>query len=255
LGGEHARTGKPIVYTSADSVLQVAAHEEVIPLPELYRICAEMRAALVGDYAVGRVIARPFVGAAGAYRRDNEGRRDWALQPPGATALDAITGAGLPVRGVGKIIDIFAGRGITSNLHTLNNEGAVAETLALLRQPERGLIFANLIEFDMVYGHRKDPRGYADSLAAFDARLPEILGLLGPEDALLITGDHGVDPSPVIAHTDHTREYVPLLAQGYRLPAGSDIGIRSSFADLGATVLDLFGLPPLPAGISFAAGA
>ena len=255
LGDEHVRTGKPIVYTSADSVLQVAAHEEVIPLPELYRICEETRAALTGDYAVGRVIARPFVGPRGAYTRDNEGRRDWALQPPGPTALDTITAVGLPVRGVGKIIDIFAGRGITSNLHALNNEGAITETLHLLRQAERGLIFANLIEFDMVYGHRKDPRGYANSLAAFDAALPAILGLLGPEDALFITGDHGVDPSPVIAHTDHTREYVPLLAQGYRLPAGTNIGTRSTFADLGATVLDLFGLPPLPVGLSFAAGA
>ncbi len=253
LGYRHVRTGKPIVYTSADSVLQVAAHEDVIPLPELYRICEEMRGALTGDYAVGRVIARPFVGKRGAYTRDNEGRRDWALQPPGITALDVLTSAGLPVRGVGKISDIFAGRGITSNLHALNNAGAIAETLNLLRQDEQGLIFVNLIEFDMVYGHRKDPRGYADALAAFDTMLPEILALLGPEDALFITGDHGVDPSSVVAHTDHTREFVPLLAQGYRLPPNTDIGTRAGFVDLGATILDLFDLPPLPMGTSFAA--
>ena len=233
LGDEHLRTGKPIVYTSADSVFQVAAHEEVIPLPELYRICEAMRAALTGPHAVGRVIARPFLGVSGGYYRDNEGRHDWALLPPEETALDVLVAHGIPVRGVGKIADIFAGRGVTSNNHALNNEGGIAATLALLREPGRGLIFTNLIEFDMVYGHRKDPQGYADALARFDSVVPEILNLLGPEDALLITGDHGVDPSPVIAHTDHTREYVPLLGYGYRLPAGAAIGTRPTFADLG----------------------
>jgi len=251
LGGEHMRTGSPIVYTSADSVFQIAAHEDVVPLAELYRICTEMRAALTGEHEVGRVIARPFVGPSGAYARDNEGRRDWALLPPRETALDVIVAAGMPVRGVGKIQDIFAGRGITSNVHVLNNAGAIEATLALLRRPERGLIFSNLIEFDMVYGHRKNPRGYADALATFDAILPELLGLLGPQDALLITGDHGVDPTT--PGTDHTREFVPLLASGYRLPAGTNIGTRSTFADLGATILDLFALPPLPTGTSFAA--
>jgi len=251
LGDEHVRTGKPIIYTSADSVFQIAAHEDVVPLAELYRICTEMRAALTGEHEVGRVIARPFVGPSGAYARDNEGRRDWALLPPRETALDVIVAAGMPVRGVGKIQDIFAGRGITSNVHALNNAGAIEATLALLRRPERGLIFSNLIEFDMVYGHRKNPRGYADALATFDAILPELLGLLGPQDALLITGDHGVDPTT--PGTDHTREFVPLLASGYRLPAGTNIGTRSTFADLGATILDLFALPPLPTGTSFAA--
>jgi phosphopentomutase len=251
LGDEHVRTGKPIVYTSADSVIQIAVHEDVIPLEELYRICAETRAALTGQHAVGRVIARPFVGAAGAYTRDNEGRHDWATLPPRETALDVITAAGMPVRGVGKIEDIFAGRGITSNQHALNNAEATRDMLALLRRPEHGLLFVNLIEFDMVYGHRKDPRGYMRALAAFDAGLPEILSLLGPEDALLITGDHGVDPTT--PGTDHTREFVPLLGHGYRLPAGTDIGIRDTFADLGATVLDLFGMPPLHTGESFAA--
>ncbi len=251
LGDEHVRTGKPIVYTSADSVLQIAVHESVMPLPELYRVCAEMRAALTGRHAVGRVIARPFVGSSGAYTRDNEGRHDWALQAPGDTALDLIVQAGLPVRGVGKIQDIFAGRGITSNQHALNNAGATAETLALLRQPERGMIFTNLIEFDMVYGHRKNSQGYADALAAFDAALPEILALLGPRDALFITGDHGVDPTT--PGTDHTREFVPLLAYGYRLPTGTSIGTRETFADLGATIVDLFDLSPLHTGTSFAA--
>lgn len=253
LGDEHVRTGKPIVYTSADSVFQVAAHEEVIPLPELYRICAEMRAALVGEHAVGRVIARPFLGSAGDYRRDNEGRHDWALEPPGETVLDRIVAAGLPVRGVGKIGDIFAGRGITTNTHALNNAGAIQATHDLLRGPERGLIFANLIEFDMVFGHRKDPRGYAEALARFDEALPALQAQIGPDDALIITGDHGVDPSSVIPHTDHTREDVPLLAYGMRLPAGLDAGTRPTFADLGATVLDLLGLPPLGVGTSFAA--
>lgn len=250
LGDEHVRTGKPIVYTSADSVLQVAAHEDVIALPELYRICEEMRAVLTGPHAVGRVIARPFVGSSGHYRRDNEGRRDWALLPPRETVLDRITAAGIPVRGVGKIADIFAGRGVTSNEHALNNEGAIAATLALLHAPERDMVFSNMIEFDMLYGHRKDPQGYADALARFDAVLPEMLQLLGPDDALFITGDHGVDPTT--PGTDHTREYVPLLGHGFRLPPNTDIGTRSSFADLGATVLDLFGLPPLETGRSFA---
>jgi phosphopentomutase len=252
LGDEHVRTGKLILYTSADSVLQIAAHEDLVPLQEQYRICTEMRAALTGEHAtLGRVIARPFVGTSGAYTRDNEGRRDWALLPPKETALDVITAAGMPVRGVGKIQDIFAGRSITSNQHALNNAEATADTLALLRQPEHGLIFTNLIEFDMVYGHRKNAQGYADALATFDAVLPEILGLIGPRDALFITGDHGVDPTT--PGTDHTREFVPLLAHGYRLPPGTAIGIRSTFADLGATILDLFGLPPLHTGTSFAA--
>ena len=252
LGDEHVRTGKAIVYTSADSVFQIAAHEEVMPLPELYRVCAEMRAALTGRHAVGRVIARPFIGHSGAYARDNEGRHDWALQAPKDTALDVLVRAGLPVRGVGKIQDIFAGRSITSNQHALNNAGATAETLALLRQPEHGMIFTNLIEFDMVYGHRKNSQGYADALAAFDDALPEILGLLGPRDALFITGDHGVDPTT--PGTDHTREFVPLLASGYRMPAGTSIGTRKTFADLGATIVDLFDLPPLHTGTSFATG-
>jgi phosphopentomutase len=250
LGDKHVRTGKPIVYTSADSVLQVAAHEDVIALDELYRICAGMREALAGEHAVGRVIARPFLGSSGAYYRDNEGRHDWALQPPREMALDRITTAGIPVRGVGKIADIFAGRGVTSNQHALNNAGATIDMLRLLQSPEHGMIFSNLIEFDMVYGHRNDARGYADALIAFDNALPEILSLLGPEDALLITGDHGVDPTT--AGTDHSREYVPLLGYGYQLPAGTAIGTRPTFADLGETILDLFGLPPLGVGTSFA---
>lgn len=253
LGDEHLRTGKPIVYTSADSVLQVAAHEAVLPLAELHRICADLRAALAPPHAVGRVIARPFLGSSGRYYRDNEGRRDWALLPPEETALDRITAAGIPVHAVGKIADIFAGRGITSSVHALNNERATQATIELLGLDERSLIFSNLIEFDMVYGHRKDPVGYAAALERFDAALPAILGLLGPRDALLLTGDHGVDPTEQVRHTDHTREYVPLIGTGYRLPAGTNIGTRPTFADLGATILDLFDLASMPSGTSFAA--
>jgi len=249
-GDEHVRTGKPIVYTSADSVLQVAAHEEVVPLPELYRVCEAARALLTGPHAVGRVIARPFVGASGRYTRDNEARRDWALEPPGPHLLDLAVAAGLAVDGVGKIADIFAGRSVTSSNHALNNAEAIAATLDTLRRSNRGILFSNLIEFDMVYGHRKDPRGYAAALRQFDDALPSILAALGPRDALFITGDHGVDPTG--PGTDHTREYVPLLVAGAPVRPGVDLGTRATFADLGATVADLLALPPLPAGASFA---
>lgn len=249
-GDEHVRTGKPIVYTSADSVLQVAAHEEVVPLLELYRICEAARALLTGPHAVGRVIARPFVGASGRYTRDNEARRDWALEPPGPHLLDLAVAAGLAVDGVGKIADIFAGRSVTSSNHALNNAEAIAATLDTLRRSNRGILFSNLIEFDMVYGHRKDPRGYAAALRHFDDALPSIFAALGPRDALFITGDHGVDPTG--PGTDHTREYVPLLVAGAPVRPGVDLGTRATFADLGATVADLLTLPPLLAGASFA---
>ncbi len=249
LGDEHVRTGKLIVYTSADSVLQIAAHEEVVPLPELYRVCEGARALLQGPHAVGRVIARPFVGAAGAYTRDNEARRDWALPPPRGHLLDLAVEAGLEVRGIGKIQDIFAGRSVTSSAHVLNNPDGIAATRDALRAPGRGIIFTNLIEFDMIYGHRKDPHGYARALRAFDDALPTILGAMSPRDVLFITGDHGVDP--VGPGTDHTREYVPLLVVGERVRP-VDLGTRATFADLGATVAALLGLPPLSAGTSFA---
>ncbi len=250
LGDEHVRSGKLIVYTSADSVFQIAAHEDVVPLPELYRICELARELLRGEHAVGRVIARPFVGTSGHYTRDNEARRDWALQPPTPHLLDLAVGAGLEVQGIGKIEDIFAGRSVTSSLHALNNEEAITATLAALRRPSRGIIFSNLIEFDMVYGHRKDPHGYARALRQFDDALPDLRAAMGAGDVLFITGDHGVDPTG--PGTDHTREYVPLLVAGRRVRPGVDLGTRGSFADLGATVAELLGLPPLENGTSFA---
>jgi phosphopentomutase len=250
LGDEHVRTGNLIVYTSADSVFQIAAHEDVVPLPELYRICELTREILRGEHAVGRVIARPFTGASGHYTRDNEARRDWALAPPAPHLLDLAAGAGLEVQGVGKIAHIFAGRSVTSASHALNNDAAIAATVELLRRPTRGIIFSNLIEFDMVYGHRKDPHGYARALRRFDDALPSLQEAMGPSDVLFITGDHGVDPTG--PGTDHTREYVPLLVAGRMVRARTDLGTRATFADLGATVAELLGLPPLEAGTSFA---
>lgn len=250
LGDEHVRSGKLIIYTSADSVFQIAAHEEMVPLPELYRVCELARELLQGEHAVGRVIARPFVGTSGHYTRDNEARRDWALSPPAPHLLDLAVGAGLDVHGVGKISDIFAGRSVSSSLHALNNAEAIAATLDLLRRPSRGLIFSNLIEFDMVYGHRKDPHGYAAALRQFDDALPALHDALGAGDVLFITGDHGVDPCG--PGTDHTREYVPLLVAGRSVRAGVNLGTRASFADLGATIAELLHLPPLVAGTSFA---
>jgi phosphopentomutase len=250
LGDEHVRTGKLIVYTSADSVFQIAAHEDVVPLPELYRICELAREILSGEHAVGRVIARPFTGTSGHYTRDNEARRDWALAPPGPHLLDLAAGARLEVQGVGKIEHIFAGRSVTSASHALNNDAAIAATVELLRRPTRGIIFSNLIEFDMVYGHRKDPHGYARALRRFDDALPSLQEAMRASDVLFITGDHGVDPTG--PGTDHTREYVPVLVAGRMVRAGTDLGTRATFADLGATVAELLGLPPLEAGTSFA---
>ncbi len=250
LGDEHRRTGKWIVYTSADSVFQLAAHEETVPLDELYRACEAARAMLTGQHAVVRVIARPFLGQSGAYHRDNEARHDWALAPPDTTLLDHLVQAGLPVYGVGKISDIFGGRGVTTNEHALNNAGALQATLRLLETAEQGLIFSNLIEYDMVYGHRNDPFGYAGALRQFDDHLPEIYARMRPGDALFITGDHGCDPTT--PGTDHTRERVPLLACGAPLRGGVDLGTRDSFADLGATIADLLGVHRPPYGQSFA---
>jgi phosphopentomutase len=250
LGDEHRRTGKWIVYTSADSVFQVAAHEETVPLDELYGACTAARAMLRGEHEVGRVIARPFVGESGAYVRDNEARRDWALVPPDVTVLDRLVERGLPVHGVGKIADIFGGRGITSSNHALNNAGALEVTLGLLETAEHGLIFSNLIEYDMIYGHRNDPAGYARALREFDDHLPAIYARMRPGDVVLITGDHGCDPA--YPGTDHTRERVPLLAWGPRARPGVDIGTRASFADLGATIADLLDVPHAAHGDSFA---
>jgi phosphopentomutase len=246
LGAEHLRTGKPIVYTSADSVFQVAAHEEVIPVAELYEICATARAQLDGEHRVARVIARPFVGSGPDGFRRTAGRRDYALPPPRPTALDLLVEAGLRTFGVGKIHDIFAGRGLTGWVKSADNADGIDQTLAAMHDRAGELIFTNLVDFDTDYGHRRDVAGYAAALEAFDAALPRLLGALGPRDCLVLTADHGTDPG--FRGTDHTRERVPLLVCS-RHPA-QDLGTRKSYADLGQTVLDNFGLRA-EAGTSF----
>lgn len=248
LGAEHLRTGKLIVYTSADSVFQVAAHEGVVPVDELYHICQIARDLLAGEHAVGRVIARPFVGQPGSFTR-TERRKDFSLEPPVDTILDVLKAAGLAVMGVGKIEDIFAQRGLTGSLHTGNNMAGVEAILEFLDEPDRGLIFANLVDFDMLYGHRNNPRGYADALEAFDRRLPEILGKMGPEDILIITADHGNDPTT--PGTDHTRERTPILLAGKLVKPNVHLGTRGSFADVAATIADLLGVAWSGAGESF----
>jgi phosphopentomutase len=249
LGQEHMRTGYPIVYTSADSVFQVAAHEEIIPVEELYRICGIAREMLDGEHAVGRVIARPFVGQPGAFTR-TERRKDFSLLPPKPTILDRVKEAGLEVMGVGKIEDIFAHRGLTQSNHTGNNMDSLDAILQFMAQDDPGLIFANLIDFDMLYGHRNNPRGYADTLEAFDRRLPELLAALRRDDLLILTADHGNDPTT--PSTDHSREQVPLLLTGSQVRAGAELGTRSTFADVAATIAELLRVEPPPAGVSFA---
>ena len=248
LGPEHMRTGKPIVYTSADSVFQIAAHEDIIAVPELYRMC-EIAYELAGKgMGVGRVIARPFVGAPGGFRRTSN-RRDFALTPFAPTLLDYLKDAGLPVVAIGKIEDLFAGRGMTAATHTASDQQGVDEVLAAMTTTPRGLIFANLVEFDTQYGHRNDVAGYAANLERFDARLPQLLAALGPQDLLVLTADHGNDPTT--PSTDHAREYVPVFVVGPRVRPGVDIGTRQSFADLGQTIAALFDVGPLPNGTSF----
>lgn len=232
LGDEHVRTGFPIVYTSADSVFQVAAHEGAIPLDELYRICEIARELLQGDYLVGRVIARPFVGGEGRYAR-TENRRDYAMPPFSDTILDGLYKLGVPTIGIGKIEDIFCHRGLSESDHTTNNKDGIRATLRYMDSASAGLIFANLVDFDMLYGHRNDVEGYARTLEEFDAALPEILAALREQDILMITADHGCDPT--FPGTDHTREYIPLLVTGMGLKRGVDLGTRRSFADIGAT--------------------
>ncbi|MCS6914143.1 MAG: phosphopentomutase [Myxococcales bacterium] len=246
LGREHLQTGKFIVYTSADSVFQVAAHEEVIPLPELYAACQVARR-LCDEYGVGRVIARPFVGQPGAFRRTYH-RRDFSLPPPRPTVLDRIQEAGLPVVGVGKIEDIFAGRGLTASLHTEGNDDGMRRALQALVELRQGLVFCNLVDFDMLYGHRRDVAGYARALEAFDAFLPHILRELTPRDLVLLTADHGNDPT--WSGTDHTREDVPLLAFSARPPVQADLGVRVGFYDVAQTLCEAFALPAWERGIS-----
>ena len=238
-GDEHRASGKVIVYTSADSVFQIAAHTDVVPLDELYEICRTARELLVGEHAVGRVIARPFVGESGAYTRTAD-RRDFSVLPPRPTLLDAIAAQGLAVRSVGKIADIFAGRGITHSTVTHGNAEGMAAALAAVEEEFEGLCFVNLVDFDMLYGHRQDVDGYAAAIAAFDAWLPQLLDRLRKDDVLIITADHGCDPGD--EHTDHTREYVPLLIVGETVRPVS-LGTRRTFADIAATVADYLAVP------------
>jgi phosphopentomutase len=247
LGEEHVLTGRPIVYTSADSVFQIAAHERIVPLEQLYEWCKIARDQLTGADEVGRVIARPFVGEPGGFRR-TEARQDFAIDPPEDTLLDRVKSAGLAVTAVGKIGSIFCHRGTTEELKAGNNNASVDQTLHALRSTGRGLIFTNLVDFDMLYGHRNDVEGYARALEEFDRRLPEIQRAMRDDDLLMISADHGCDPADV--STDHTREYVPVLAWGRRARAGVDLGIRTSLADIGQTVAENFGLE-LRAGRSF----
>ena len=249
LGEEHVRTGSPIVYTSADSVFQVAAHEEIIPLDELYQICGIARAMLTGEHAVGRVIARPFVGRPGSFTR-TKNRRDFSLQPPEPTLLDRLVQAGHEVVGVGKVDDLFAKQGLTVCHHTVDNMVAAEKVVDLLGTDQKGVILANLIEFDMLFGHRNNPQGYAAALEAFDFRLPGIMDAMGPGDVLFIVADHGNDPTT--PSTDHSREYVPLLVYGNSVRGGVNLGTRESFADAGATIAELLHIEPLRHGTSFA---
>ncbi|HEX8561225.1 MAG TPA: phosphopentomutase [Pyrinomonadaceae bacterium] len=247
LGEEHVRTGKPIVYTSADSVFQIAAHEGVIPVARLYEICEAARDLLRGEHEVGRVIARPFVGEPGAFKR-TENRHDYAVPPPREMLLPTLSGAGLDVVAVGKISSIYDAAGVTKELPGKNNDQSIDETIRALGEESRGLIFSNLVDFDMLYGHRRDVEGYARALEHFDARLPEIEGAMRDTDLLILTADHGNDPT--YRGTDHTREYAPLLVYGPRARAGVNLGDRASLADIGQTIADNFGLR-LKAGDSF----
>ena len=248
LGEEHIATGKLIVYTSADSVFQIAANEAVVPLEELYRDCEIAREMLKGELEVGRVIARPFVGErAGEFRRTG-GRRDFSAMPP-ETMCDALEAAGKTVYGVGKIEDIFGHRGITKSNHAAGNPACMEATLAAMKEDFDGLLFVNLVDFDMVYGHRRDVQGYARALEEFDRQLPQIQALMGDEDMLLLTADHGCDPRHT--GTDHTREHTPLLVWGRGLRPGVNLGTRETYADISTTVLDFFGVDKKLKGTSF----
>jgi phosphopentomutase len=249
LGEEHVRTGRPIVYTSQDSVFQVAAHEQVIPLEELYGICRVAYEIACLQFDVCRVIARPFVGTNRNDFKRTPNRRDFPVPPAGPTLLDRLAEKGLPVFGVGKIEDIFTGRGVTAAVHTTSDSDGVDQTLKAMREQAEGLVFTNLVDFDTLYGHRNDVEGYARNLEMFDERIPEILGALGDGDVFMLTADHGCDPSDT--STDHTREHVPLLVRGPGVRPGVDLGVRATFADLGQTLAENFGLPALGAGMSF----
>jgi phosphopentomutase len=246
LGEEHLRTGKPIVYTSADSVFQIAAHEEIIPIPELYRICEIARGILQGPWEVGRVIARPFTGAPGAFSR-TANRHDYAVPPPGML-LDKLAAAGVTVASVGKIFDVFLGRGIGPHVKTTSNADGMAKTLEMMRGAAVGLIYVNLVDFDQLYGHRNDVEGYARALEEADAWIPALEAALHEGDLAILTADHGCDPTT--PSTDHSREYVPLLAFGPRAKRGVNLGLRATLSDIGQTVAANFGVR-IERGVSF----
>ncbi len=248
FGREQSETGALIVYTSADSVMQIAAHIDSVPLDELYSVCEKARKIMTGKYSVGRVIARPFKGDEPDYVRTSD-RKDFSLQPHGEVLTDVVKAAGLQCVGVGKIGDIFCGRGLTESIHTVSNGDGMEKTCDLARRDINGLIFVNLVDFDSKYGHRNDADGYAKALSSFDSDLKKLDLLLGEGDAAIVTADHGCDPSDV--STDHTREYVPIVAFGRRLKSGVNLGVRESFCDIGATVAQLLGLG-LKTGKSFA---
>jgi len=247
LGDEHVKTRQPIVYTSADSVFQIAMHEDVFPIEEQYKICKIAREMLSGDMEVGRVIARPFVGFNGTYSRTSR-RKDFAVLPPD-NILDAIVSQKKEVFAIGKIVDIFAGKGITKYVKTANNQEGINQTIQAIKKETTGLIFTNLVDFDMLFGHRRDVPGYANSLMEFDARLPEITTALHPDDLLIITADHGNDPSA--PGTDHTREYIPVLTYTPKISVGKNIGVRDSFADIAATIAEALEVPLKTPGQSY----
>ena len=248
LGDEHVRTGFPIVYTSADSVFQIAAHESVIPVDKLYEMCEIARDILQGEHAVARVIARPFEGESGSYKRTLR-RKDFSLKPIGETVLDLAVKKGLEVKAVGKIEDIFAGQGITYAVHTKNNSEGIEKTIQLLEDSFEGIIFTNLVDFDMLYGHRNDVEGYARALKEFDDNLPLIINNLKQDDLLIITADHGCDPTT--PGTDHSREYVPLLLYGRKIKTGVNLGTRETFSDVAATVAEYLDIGQTLYGTSF----
>jgi phosphopentomutase len=248
LGEEHVRTGSLIVYTSADSVFQIAAHEAVVPIPELYAACDIAYKLVAEGLGVGRVIARPFIGAPGQFKRTTN-RRDYALPPVAETLLDRLTASSIPVVAIGKIEDLFAGRGITVSRHTATDEEGMDQLEQQMAEVDRGLIFTNLVDFDTQYGHRNDVDGYARNLERFDRRLAAMMPRLRHDDLLMVTADHGNDPTT--PSTDHSREYVPLLVTGTRVRVAADLGTRRTFADVGQTLAEVFGLTPLANGTSF----
>jgi phosphopentomutase len=249
LGEEHVRTGKPIVYTSGDSVFQIAAHEDVIPIAELYRMCEIARKLLDGKHRVGRVIARPFTGTAGNFARTPR-RHDYAVDPPKPMLLDVLEERNVPVFGIGKIHDIYNGRGVNDYVTTKSNADGMEKLTAAARERKHGLIFCNLVDFDMLFGHRKDVEGFARSLEEFDLSLAAYLSLLGDRDLLIITADHGCDPDPRWETTDHSREYVPILAYAPASKEGANLGVRDTLADMGQTIAEIFG-GVIPHGKSF----